>query len=384
MSERAWEEQVWTEAGLHVFLDRHREEMRPFLADPGDDLEQRVVKTGRLLGWLHERGAYGWGWPIECGGRGGTAVHRAIFYDAMARFGFGMPESVASLEVQGSALIRYAPKIAARVLPPMLDGRELWCQGFSEPEAGSDLAGLRARAVRVDGGWSITGQKVWTSLAHVAQWCGVLARTGAPDSRHKGLTYFWVPLPTEGVEVRPLRTLTGEDDFCELFFDDAFVPDDLVLGDIGQGWEIAMYALQFERGMWAWQRQAHMHAMLETAIRDAEYPQRHAEQIGRAYLNIEAVRAMSRATVQRLAAGEVLGPEVSADKVMLGLTEHAINDLIRALAPDFETGDGDLLRDQRREWFYSRAATVYGGAVDIQKNIIATRVLGLPQGGRRA
>lgn len=384
MASRVVEQQLWTDAGLQDFLDRHRAEMQPFLADPGDDLQQRVTKTGRLLGWLSERGAYGWGWPVECGGRGGTAVHRAIFYDAMARSGFGMPESVASLEVQGSALIRYAPDVAARVLPAMLDGRELWCQGFSEPEAGSDLASLRARAVRVDGGWAITGQKVWTSLGHLAQWCGVLARTGAPDSRHKGLTYFWVPLPTEGVEVRPLRTLTGEDDFCELFFDGAFVPDDLVVGNVDQGWEIAMYALQFERGMWAWQRQASMHAMLETAVRHAEHPERYEEQIGRAYLSLAAVRAMSQATVERLATGEMLGPEVSADKVMLGLTEHAVHDLVRALSPDFETGDGDLLRDHRREWFYSRAATVYGGAVDIQRNIISTRVLGLPQGGRRA
>lgn len=371
-------EELGTVAGLEAFLERHRSEMAQFLIEPGNDLEERIGKGGRLLGWLYERGAHGWGWPVACGGRGGSAVHRAIFYDAMTRFGFGVPESVCSLEVQGSALIEFAPAIAARVVPALLDGSQVWCQGFSEPQAGSDLAGLQTKATKVTGGWLLNGQKVWTSLAHASQWCGVLARTGAPGSRHKGLTYFWMPLPSDGATARPLRTLTGEDDFCELFLDDVFVPDELVIGAVGQGWQIAMYALQFERGMWAWQRQALMHAMLGEAISHAESSQDHTDAIGRAYLSLQAVRAMSRATVERLAAGEALGPEVSADKVLLGQTEHLVNDLIHALTPGFAVGDDPRTNGVRREWFYSRAATVYGGAVDIQRNILASRVLGLP------
>lgn len=378
MTESIAPEMLWAAAGLEKFLDRHRSVMTEFVIEPGDNLHERVRKGGRLLGWLYERGAHGWGWPVACGGRGGGAVHRAVFYDAMTRFGFGIPESVCSLEVQGSALIEFAPEIAARVLPAVLDGSEVWCQGFSEPEAGSDLASLRTTATKVTGGWLLNGQKVWTSLAHLSQWCGVLARTGAADSRHNGLTYFWMPLPTDGAEARPLRTLTGEDDFCELFLDNAFVPDDLVVGDVGQGWKIAMYALQFERGMWAWQRQALLHAMLEEAVSQAESPQDHAEMIGRAYLSLQAVRATSRATVEKLAAGEPLGPEVSADKVLLGQTEHQVNDLIHALTPRFAAGDDPRHNQIRREWFYSRAATVYGGSADIQRNILARRVLGLP------
>jgi alkylation response protein AidB-like acyl-CoA dehydrogenase len=376
-------DRLWTAAGLHAFLEAHRQELAHLVLNPSDSLETRIEKGGCLLLWLYEREAHGWGWPSECGGLGGSAIHRAIFYDVLTHFGFGLPESVASLEVQGSALIEFAPAIAARVLPSMLDGSEMWCQGFSEPQAGSDLASLQTRASEVGGGWLLNGQKVWTSLAHFSQWCGVLARTGAADSRHKGLTYFWMPLSSDGVHVRPLRTLTEEDDFCEIFLDDVLVPDDLVVGGIGQGWEIAMYALQFERGMWAWQRQALMHAMLDDAIAHAECPERHVEAIGDVYLSLAALRAMSRRTVERLAFGEVLGPEVSADKVLLGQTEHQVNDLIRALTPDFATSDSDRQRNVRREWFYSRAATVYGGAVDIQKNIIASRVLGLPLASQR-
>lgn len=377
------DEDLCSATALDEFLVAHATELAEYRLLPGDDLERRTDKGRGVLRWLYKRGAHGWGWPDACGGRGGNAVHRAIFYDAMTRHGFGIPEPTCSLEVQGDALVKFAPHIASRVLPGLLNGSDVWCQGFSEPQAGSDLASLRTRASRVAGGWVLNGQKVWTSLAHIAQWCGVLARTGAPDSRHKGLSYFWVPLPSSGLEARPLRTLTGEDDFCELFFDDVFVADDLLVGEVGQGWEIAMYALQYERGMWAWQRQALMHSGLEHALANADNRERFADDIGRAYLNLQAVRAMSMSTVKRLASGEALGPEVSADKLLLGQTEHMVNDLIRDLTPDFGLGDTDADRAIRREWFYSRAATVYGGAADIQRNIIAGRVLGLTSAGQR-
>lgn len=373
---------VWSEQGLRLWLDAHRAEMTEFLGDQGDSLDERIDKSSALLGYLDAAGVTGWGWPVACGGRGGTAIHRAVFYDVLTRAGFAMPESAAATEVLGSALIRYSPVLAARYLPAILAGRELWCQGFSEPEAGSDLASLRTIARPAEGGWVITGQKVWTSLGHRADWCGVLARTGDADSRHRGLTLFWVDMRAPGVTVRPLRALTGEDDFSELFLDEVFVPADHLVSAPDQGWEAAMYLLQFERGMWAWQRQAIMHSMLEEAIHRSGDLAAHAASIGRAYLSLASLRIKCMATVTRLAEGENLGPEVSADKVVLSQTEHIVNDVIRELTPGFSTSDDPHVRGDRREWFYSRASSVYGGAVEIQKNIIARRVLGLPQEAR--
>lgn len=370
---------VSTEAGLDAWLAVHASEMTSLRADSSDDLNARVAKDRALLGYLTDRGVTGWGWPIEYGGRGGTEVHRAVFYDQLTRHGFGMPECAPGLEVLGSALAKYAPTLAAKYLTDMLSGRSIWCQGFSEPEAGSDLAALRTTATRVDAGWIIKGQKVWTSLAHLASWCGLLARTGPPNSRHRGLTLFWADMREPGVSVRPLRTLSGEDDFCEVFFDGTVVPDDHRVGGVDEGWDVAMHLLQFERGMWAWQRQAIMHAALEDAITRLRDPATHSAAIARAYLAAAAVRSRSRSTVERLARGETLGPEVSADKLLLGQAEHIVYDAIRSVSPGFELSSSPNDSALRREWFYSRAATVYGGSADIQRNIVAQRVLGLPR-----
>ena len=374
---------VSLETVLNTWLQSHRDEMAPFRADPGDDLDARITKTADMLVYLVDHGLYGWGWPEACGGLGGTAVDRAVFYDAITRAGYPMPESVAALEVLGPALAKFAPALAAEQLPAMLSGRTLWCQGFSEPAAGSDLASLRTQARRIGGGWLISGQKVWTSLAHRADWCGVLARTGTQESRHHGLTLFWMDMHAKGVLTRPLRALTGEEDFSELFLDDVFVPDDYVVGGINEGWQVAMYLLQFERGMWAWERQSVMHAMLQDAVAGLGDPRAHSADLASAYLALAAVRMRSRITVGRLSRGETLGPEVSVDKILLGRAEHIVNDAIRSLTPRFESSDAPEMRGLRREWFYSRAATVYGGAADIQRNIIAQRVLGLPQEARR-
>ncbi|MFC9839656.1 acyl-CoA dehydrogenase family protein [Rhodococcus sp. NPDC127530] len=376
-------EDLHTEAGWDAWLRNRFHDMAAFRATPGDDLDTRIEKGAGLLGYLNEHGAAGSGWPIEVGGLGGSAVDRAVFYDVITRHGFGMPESAAVTEVMGSALVKFAPVLASAYFPDLLAGRSLWCQGFSEPEAGSDLASLRTTARKVDGGWRLSGQKVWTSLGHRSDWCGVLARTGAPDSRHRGLTLFWMDMRAVGVQARPLESLTGEDDFSELFLDSVFVPDGHVVGDVDAGWAIAMYLLQYERGMWAWQRQSIMHAMLQEAADRVDDPQRVADIIAPAYSALAAVRLRSRSTVRRLAAGEPLGPEVSADKVLLGHAEHVVNDAVRRLTPHFETSDAAEVSSVRREWFYSREATVYGGAVDIQRNIIAQRVLGLPREGHR-
>ena len=350
-----------------------------------DSLDERIDRSLEFFARLDAAGLTGWGWPTESGGRGGSTEHRAELYDAITAAGFGMPEQVGALEVLGSALVAHNPGLASRYLPELLAGRALWCQGFSEPEAGSDLASLRTKAVPDGDGWKITGQKVWTSLGHRSDWCGVLARTGAPDSRHRGLTLFWVDLKAPGVEVRPLLTLTGEEEFSEVFLDGVHVPADHVVGPVDGGWGVAMDLLQYERGMWAWQRQAIMHSTLSGLVADLDGADvLAASAVAEAYTSLAALRMRCRETVKRLAAGERLGPEVSIDKILLGQTEHLVHDAVRAVhVRDFAVGDSAEADTERAEWFYSRAATVYGGAAEVQKNIVAERVLGLPREAAR-
>lgn len=367
-----------------AWLNEHAAELSDVNPRPDDELETRIDKSLGLYARLSAAGINRWGWAPEHGGLGGDATDRAALYDALTAAGFGMPEQVGALEVLGSALTAYAPELARQALPAMLNGSELWCQGFSEPEAGSDLASLRTTAKRTADGWVIDGQKVWTSLGHRARWCGVLARTGAPEGRHRTLTLFWVDLHAPGVTVRPLRTTTGEEEFSEVFLDSVVVPEGHVIGEVDGGWKVAMHLLQFERGMWAWQRQAIMHAALDDAIVHAGSRPGAADVVGPAYVALAALRVRSRQTVLRLASGERLGPEVSIDKTLLSTAEHAVNDAIRTLRiNDFLFGDDADSRRIRAEWSYSRAASVYGGAVEVQKNIIAEHVLGLPREDRR-
>lgn len=373
---------TWTAASLRDWFAAHEDELSDLRPDDSDGLGQRIARGSRLMATMYAHGITTQGWPVECGGSGGTAIDRAVVYDEITRSGFDLPESVAALEVVGSALAEFAPQLAANVLPQMLAGKTIWCQGFSEPDAGSDLAALRTSATLRDGEWVLDGQKVWTSLAHHAAWCMVLARTGSAQSRHRGLTMYWVDLTTPGVVVRPLVTATGEQEFSEVFFDQVLVAPDRIVGEIGGGWAVAMHMLQYERGMWAWQRQAVLHAMLERRVlRRGLSSAEHAE-LGRTYALLSALRGRSRETVERLARGEILGPEVSVDKLLLSQAEKAVHDLCRRVAgPFFAMGDLPDHEQLRRDWFYSRASSLYGGTQEIQKNILARRILRLPQAG---
>lgn len=372
-----------TSQHLSEWFGDHADALRGFAPVADESLEDKVARGGRMLAFLDEAGVMGRGWPQAWGGSGGTAVDRALVYDLMTRGGVDLPEAVAPLEVLGSALSTYAPELAAVHVPRVLAGRELWCQGFSEPDAGSDLASLRTRATPSEGGWSITGQKVWTSLGHLADFCGVLARTGTTEERHRGLTFFWVDMRAAGVTARPLQTLTGEDEFAEIFFDDVLVDESSVIGEVGQGWAVAMHLLQYERGMWAWQRQAMLHRALEIALVRPASSDVPVETIGHAFSVLSSVRARSARTIERLSRGEVVGPEVSVDKILLGRAEQAVNDVVRLThGRDFALSDDPADELARGAWFYSRAASIYGGAVEVQLDLVAQRVLGLPRGGR--
>ncbi|MFI5623363.1 acyl-CoA dehydrogenase family protein [Nocardioides sp. NPDC051685] len=370
----------WTTESLRDWIFARPQELDGFRVCAEDDLGAHVQRGTSLLAYLHNAGINQQGWPESSGGSGGSAVDRAVLYDELTRAGLVLPEPVAALEVLGPALVRFAPQLASRHLPRLLSGEEIWCQGFSEPEAGSDLASVRTTATRRGDSWVLQGQKVWTSFGHLAHWCAVLARTGSRESRHRGLTLFWVDLSSPGVTVRPLQALTGDADFSEVFLDDVAVASDHIIGDIGGGWSVAMYLLQYERGMWAWQRQAILHQMLQIRVLGRELSAAQLAELGNAYALLASLRLKCAATIDRLAREEPLGPEVSVDKILLSQTERAVHDLCRSVdQAGFLLSDGADAHHLRSDWFYSRAASVYGGAVEVQKNILATRILGLPR-----
>jgi alkylation response protein AidB-like acyl-CoA dehydrogenase len=255
----------------------------------------------------------------------------------------------------------------------------MWCQGFSEPGTGSDLAALTCRAVPDgDTAFVINGQKVWTSLAQYSDRCVLLTRTGTPESRHRGITAFFVDMDTPGITVAPIEMLNGVREFAEVFFDDVVVPADRVLGEVNGGWAVAMSILPYERSSCFWQRVAFLYRRLEQVVEVAPEDERSADVVGNAFLQLHALRARSRATQHRLASGETLGAETSVDKVLVATAEQATYDTVRRLLPGVvELDDTAPGVGWRNEYLYSRAATIYGGTVEIQRNIIARRLLDL-------
>jgi acyl-CoA dehydrogenase len=341
-----------------------------------------------LLKLLFDTGWSRWGWPVQAGGLGGTATLRAVLYDELAAADIEIPEAFVLLETLGPVLTAYAPKLAAEHLPSYLAGQELWGQGFSEPEAGSDLAALATTARPISGGFSLSGQKVWTTLGQFAGYAAVLARTGDLGTAHRGLSMLWVDLSARGVTVSPITAANGRDEFAEMFFDDVEVPGGNLIGELNDGWAIAMYLLQFERGMYAWLRQALLHRRLrDTAAGLAQRPPPPGAPVygdlGRAYLALSALRARCGATVRQLARQENPGPAISVDKVLLSRAEQAVLDARRvAREPEMILSDAAADRTLREEWFYSRASSIFGGAVEVQRDILADRVLKLPRKAR--
>jgi alkylation response protein AidB-like acyl-CoA dehydrogenase len=282
-------------------------------------------------------------------------------------------------EVLGPSVISYArPELSARLLPPLLRGDEVWCQGFSEPGTGSNLASLACRAVRTGEGWRVTGQKVWTSLSQYAKRCVLLTRTGSVDSAHKGITALFVDMDSPGVTVRPIQTMDGEYEFSEVFFDDVRVPFERTLGKEAEGWAFAMDLLPYERSTALWQRSAWLDRRLRDLIDAAEPGTLDPGTLGEVTQVVHAFRARSRGTQHRMAAGAPLGAETSIDKVLLASAEQALFDLIADALPAAVTaGDDPDSKRWRSEYLYSRAATIYGGTAETQRNIIARRLLDL-------
>jgi alkylation response protein AidB-like acyl-CoA dehydrogenase len=370
-------------AQLHEWLDAHHAELAPRFSPPGT-LDDHIAQMQRVKSILFEAGWMQLGWPERVGGRGGSPMLRTELGAAIAGRDLTDPGLYSLIEVLAPTLIDFAPpELAAEVVPRLLSGAEMWCQGFSEPDSGSDLASLRCRAVpegdaRGASTWVINGQKVWTSLAQYSDRCVLLTRTGPPDSGHRGITAFFVDMHTPGITVAPLEMINGEREFAEVFFDDVVVPADRMLGELNGGWAVAMSILPYERSSCFWQRIAYLYRRLQRLVDVAPDDDRAAEVVGNAFLQLHALRARSRATQHRLAAGATLGAETSIDKVLVATAEQTTYDAVRRLLSGIVEMDDSVAGEMwRSEYLYSRASTIYGGTLEVQRDIIARRLLEL-------
>lgn len=352
---------------------------------PARDMAEELEHSQKLMRWLHDGGWGRWGWPESVGGLGGSPLVRCQILERLALAGYEIPNHLLVLEVVGPAIVTHAPELAAQRLPAALRGDELWSQGFSEPEAGSDLAALRTKAVgQGDGSYLINGQKIWTSYGAFADRIVLLARTGPVTDRHRGLTMLLVDLDAPGIERRPIALAGGREELAEVFFTDVAVDAERRIGDDGAGWAVAMDLLQYERGTYAWMRMATAMAYLQQSLdsrgADEQVDTHTAAMIGETYLNLVALRARTASTLQRLAAGETVGPETSVDKLLLSTAEQGVLDMAMSTMGESVLFADDAVSERWRDrWWYSRAASIYGGAREIQYSIIADRILKLPK-----
>jgi alkylation response protein AidB-like acyl-CoA dehydrogenase len=326
----------------------------------------------------------GWariGWPESVGGLGGSAVHRAVMYDELALAGFPTRSAFEHLEILAPAmLVHWDEQKFGEMLPHLLSGDELWCQGFSEPDAGSDLVSMRTTGTRDGDGYRISGTKCWTSWAAFADRCAVLVRTGTPEERHRGLSAFFVDLRSDGVEVRPIRQANGTDELAEVTFEDVWVPESDRIGEEGKGWSFALDVLSCERAAFAWLRQTRLLAVadrLAAAATPAVAPV-----IGDVVLDLFALRATSAQAVLELAEGRFIGPAAAPSKSLLTSAEQNLYDAAQlVLGPDLALGtDLPDVGAWQEDYLFSRAVSIYGGTRQIQYMTIARFLLGLPHG----
>jgi alkylation response protein AidB-like acyl-CoA dehydrogenase len=378
-----------------------QEEVRAFLARdrllPGDLPRALDGRMEVLRDWqaaCYEAGYVGRAWPSEFGGGGRPPVEQIIVDQELAAAGAPEFVNVVGLDVLGPSLLRFGDdRQRRRYMPSILSAEELWCQGFSEPEAGSDLASLRTRAVEQDDHFVLSGQKTWVSWGQYARWCGVLARTEETGPRHRGISMLIVDMRSAGVEVRPMTQITGHAEFCELFLDDVVVPNENLLGRRGDGWKIAMHTLGHERGTAALPRQVKLRTWLDRLVGVAARrgvdgqpvvadPQAQVA-LARALIGIEVLRHHAYRTVGEFLNGGAVGPDSSSVKLLMAEAEQRLAaTALAVLGPTLQHAEPAQEAENdfwHETYLYSRAASVYGGTQQIQRNIIADRILALPQ-----
>ena len=351
---------------------------------PGDEHELFEERWA----WEQELGRDGWiglGWPSEFGGRGATLLEQVIFYEEYARAGGPGRVGIVGEGLLGPTIVHFGNDAQKqRFLPGILRGTEIWCQGYSEPNAGSDLANVQTRAELDGDEWVLHGQKVWTSLAHWAHWIFVLCRTDRRAPAHKGISYLLVPMDQPGIEIRPIVQITGHSEFNETFFDGARTPADHVVGEVNDGWRVAMGTLAFERGASTLGQQLSFENELReiTAIartRGLAADETLRQRLADAWITLRVMRFHALRTLTAMELGTIT-PATSIHKLFWASFHRALGELaIDVLGMDgLATPSGG---DDRfaRLFLYARADTIYGGSNQIQRNVIGERALGLPK-----
>jgi len=337
---------------------------------------------------LYDGGFVGLTWPEEYGGRGLGHTFQAIYLEETARAQAPDHLGVIGLGMAGPTIIAWGTdKQKKRLLPPLLSAEEVWCQGFSEPGSGSDLAGARTRAVLDGDEWVVNGQKVWSSYAHLADWCILVTRTDPDAAKHRGLSYLLVDMHAPGVDVRPLRQITGDPEFNEIFFTDVRVPRDSMLGKPGDGWSVAMTTLLHERGTLGFALTAALERQVDRLVRLVRECGRSGDQlvrddVARLWIDLQALRYVNYRSLTALVRTGVPGPEGSVAKLHWSETNQRLAKLavsLQGLAGQLD-GDGSFWDGY---WQYqqlrSRGNTIEAGTSEILRNIIAERVVGLPR-----
>ena len=367
---------------------------------PPSERADFVVRWRRLLG---QHGLVAPAWPADYGGAGLSAIERVVLHEEFARAGAptGGPNDVVSINMIGPTLIVAGTEEQKRHhLPRILSGEDRWCQGYSEPDSGSDLASLSTRATLDGDEWVINGQKIWTSEAHTANWSFVLARTDPEATKHRGISFLLVPMDQPGIEIRPIVNIAGGHEFNEVFFTDARTPADHVVGAVNEGWQVANQLLAFERGDDATLVALRLGAVEQRLLAVARERDRLGEPavrqaLARVHSEVEILRFLGLRTLSKLLAGEVPGVESSINKLLWTELFQRMTELgmelygAHALCPDgdaplsavFVEASGDPASSQAmyEHFLGARPASIYSGSNEIQRNIVGERILGLPK-----
>jgi alkylation response protein AidB-like acyl-CoA dehydrogenase len=366
-----------------------REELRAWLVENRPAAEPSEGGEDAHYAWRRDwqRRLYdaGWAapaWPVEYGGRGASLTESAIYFEEMGRARVPLPANILGLLLGGPTLMVWGTdEQKERYLAPILSAEEIWCQGFSEPDAGSDLASLKTRAVEDGDEWVVTGQKVWTSAAQYSKWCMLVARTDGEAAKHKGLTYFLMDMEQDAVQVRPLRQITGEAEFNELFIEEAHIPQENVVGGVGNGWKVALTTLMNERAGLGFVLQVRLRQLLDDTIararergllEDALY----ADALADLHIRCESIRLLAWKGLTDVERYGQPGPEGSLVKWLWSDTNQRLTQLAAEIVGPEALTDGT-------SWSYellrARGNTIEGGTTEVLKNIVAERVLGLPR-----
>jgi alkylation response protein AidB-like acyl-CoA dehydrogenase len=350
-------------------------------------------EVARLRAWqktMYEAGYVGMDWPREFGGRGASLVEQIILYQEMARAESPQLVNRGGLSMLGPTLMKYGtPAQQQRFLARILTAEDLWCQGFSEPNAGSDLANLQTRAVPEGDHFIVNGQKVWTSMGHVAEWCFLLVRTDPDAAKHKGISFLLVDMKTPGITVRPLRQITGEAEFNEVFYDNVRVPVENLVGKVNEGWSVAIHTLAYERDLLTHIRHISLQTAVKRLIKLARDRGRSADpvlrqKIAAVYIGEQALKLNGYRSLTRVLRGGAPGPEGSTAKLHWSQVDQELALVAtEILGPASQiAGESPWAPDEGQWEFYellARGSGIRAGTTEILRNILGERVLGLPK-----